>query len=126
MLPQRGMAGAIPPTVYTVNFEGQAVTEFSTPANTSLTTVYTVSKGQFTLKSIRITSSTTGADASVVINDGSTDHYIYNATAIAANDVLMEDDIGYILREGYIVKVKTSLANELTFTISGALVPKTF
>lgn len=97
---------------------GQGDAIFSAPTGTSLTTVLTGLKSEVALTSLDISATTTGADASVVVNNGTTDFYIANAVPVAANETLSKVwDPPLVLKKECSIKVQTSLADELHFSI---------
>jgi len=100
---------------------GLACPVFSAPADTNLTTVYTQSLGQegslALLQSINI-AAIAGADATVIINDGSTDYTILSAKTLAADArEYIEWQDGFPLKVGHSIKVKTSVNDALVFSI---------
>lgn len=97
---------------------GQKTAVGSAPSATTLTTVLTGDGYQHVVVwSVDIASSTTGANASVVWNDGTTDFPILDAKAIAAASVeKLEWFNGFHIGPDMDLKVQTSLADELTFS----------
>ncbi len=98
---------------------GQPNTIFSAPSDTSLTTVYTqlLPDGYAFLQSVNI-AAVAGADATLIVNDGTTDYEILSAKTLSADDrEFLEWQDGLPLREDYIIKVKSSVGDALVFTL---------
>ena len=97
---------------------GQPITVFSSPTDTTLTTVYTqpsYSSGK--LYSINI-AAVLGGDATVIINDGSTDYKILSARTMTIDDrYFMEWRHGFTLHAGNIIKVQGTVNDSLTFAM---------
>lgn len=92
-------------------------TRFAKPADTNAATMYTVTSiPRAALDHLNIAS--TGAAAYTVwINDGTTDYLLADAISLGANSRVDLDFGEPSLLEGWSVKVKTSSANNLTFTL---------
>lgn len=92
---------------------GSPRTVWSAPADSNEVTPYTVDIGiRAVLDSIIVSSGSTGADLTVKINDGSTDYFIAEAYAIAANERELID-CRVALQEGHSIKVTDSVGGEL-------------
>lgn len=91
---------------------------FSTPDDTALTTVYTHAfDGIAFLLSVNI-AAIGAADATLIINDGSTDYEILSAKSLAADArEFIEWRDGFPLREGDMIKVQSSVADDLVFSL---------
>lgn len=100
------------------NTAAKRVTKFSKPANTSAATIYTAPTGivSATLEAVNICSGGTGAAATVVMNDGSTDYPLLSAKAISANTTETYEFGNPVMLAGYTVKVTDGTGNILTFT----------
>lgn len=93
---------------------GQPRILFATPADTNYATMITTSGN--TLVSSIIVTWIGGADATLAIHDGTTDHVILSAKTGSADEYLVLEPTGLILPSGYALKAKTSSANQITFT----------
>ncbi|MCP5099924.1 MAG: hypothetical protein GY943_30595 [Chloroflexi bacterium] len=90
---------------------------FVTPANTSLNTAFTAANATSFLHSVNM-ACIAAADATVVINDGSTDYELLAARPMTTGEhLLVEWRDGIPLRNTYSVKVMTSVADKITFTV---------
>jgi hypothetical protein len=98
---------------------GTRQTFFSKPSDTNAATVYTASSGvvRAVLESVNI-AATGAANATVWLNDGSTDWLLLDAKTLSANTNNVEIFGEPVLRSGHSIKVKTSSANNLTFTVT--------
>jgi hypothetical protein len=91
-------------------------TRFSTPSTAALTDAHTVEGGiRSTLDDVRI-SSNGGANYSIVLNDGVTDHYLARAVALGANSGVTLDLGQPVLLDGWTLKFQSSVGSALTFT----------
>lgn len=91
---------------------------FSKPSDTSLTTAYTQAIPGIAYLSWVNIAAVGGADATVIVNDGSTDYEILSAKTLTADDrefIEFRDPLP--LLNGYTVKVKTTTGNNLVFTL---------
>lgn len=95
-------------------------TFFSKPADTNAATIYTASEVRSaTLEAMNI--ATTGAsDVTVWLNNGTTDYLLLDAFVMAANTQLLHTFGNPVMRDGWSVKVKTSNADDATFTLTVA------
>lgn len=100
------------------NFIGKRYTKIAKPANTTAVELYVSPSGGkgSTLLGVAISAGGTGAAASVIINDGSTDWYLLNGKAVTANTTEIYDFGTPILDPGYKLKVVDGTGNLLTFT----------
>lgn len=99
----------------TYNADGQRYALYSKPSDGTLTTVATLSTFQAgSLDRVIIAPNSSGANASIVVNDGSVDRYLIRDKAIAAN-VPLNELLEYPLMEDYVLKVQSSVGSELEF-----------
>jgi hypothetical protein len=103
----------------TINVPGNRQTIWSAPSGTSAVTAYTRPAGadNVTLLGINIAASS-AASATVWINDGSTDRLALDTKSISANTAELYEFGNPIVPVGGSIKVRTSSANNLTFTIT--------
>jgi ribosomal protein S27E len=101
------------------NLSGNIQTVFSKPADTNYATIYTVPDGVRRVVLVGMNIACTGAsNVTVAYNNGSTDVLLIDALVMSAN-TFRTDDFGNIaLQEGWLVKVKTSNADDATFTLT--------
>lgn len=94
-------------------------TFFSAPANTSAATVYTAptAVARTVLESVNIAASS-AANATVWLNDGSTDYLLLDTKAVSANTSEVYTFGNPVIVAGGSIKVRTSSANNLTFTVT--------
>ena len=93
-------------------------TFLSKPADTSATTVYTVSNVTATLEAVSVTCHTTG-NFDVTINDGSTDFVIADGITMSAGDDPLLLTFGNpVLFDGYSIKVTSSTGDYFTFAVT--------
>lgn len=97
---------------------GQPRPYFRTPSDTNYAQLFptTGTASSNALVSSVIVTWIGGGDATIAINDGTTDHVILSAKTGSADDYLIFEPTGMILPQGYVLKVKTSAANQITFT----------
>ena len=97
---------------------GKSRTISLAPADTNEATIFTAAKGNSVI-SLRICNvdGTNAADATVRYNDGSTDFALISTKSIAADDYLYEPDFFLPMQSGWTLKVTSSAANDLVFTI---------
>lgn len=106
-----------------VNFNIQAnrQTFFSAPANTSAATIYTRPTGADTVTLLDMNIAASGAaSATVWLNDGTTDRLLLDTKAVSANTTELYNFGRPIVPTGGSIKVRTSSANNLTFTVTVA------
>jgi hypothetical protein len=102
------------------NTTGARATYFSKPADTNAATIYTNSNVKFaTLQAVNI-AATGAASATVWVNNGSTDYLVLDAKSISANTTETYTFGNPVLQDGWSIKVKTSSANNITFTATVA------
>jgi hypothetical protein len=94
-------------------------TAFKAPANTTAVSFDAVDEIT-TLESLVICATTSGAAASVWINDGTTDWPLLDAKAIAANTTETYDFGNPVLEKTWALKVKDGTGAKLTFTATFA------
>lgn len=100
-------------------------TFFSKPANTNATTIYScvlsggTSSGTATFEAINI-ACTGASDVTVWLNNGTTDYLLLDAFVMNANTQLLHTFGNPVMRDGWSVKVKTSNADDTTFTLTVA------
>lgn len=101
------------------NSAARRITFFSKPSDTSAATIYTAPTYilSTTMEAVNI-AATGAADATVWLNDGSTDYLLLDAKSLKANTTEEYDFGNPVLEPGYAIKVKTSSANNLTFTVT--------
>lgn len=97
-----------------VNISGPRVTKFSTPGDTNYATIYTCLGAQATLIGIVISPLGT-ANATIAINDGSTDHVLLNARGMTSGNSENWSFANIGLKNGWSIKVKSSVASTITF-----------
>lgn len=104
------------------NFEYKAKrsTYFSKPADTNTATMYTVGTGIIaTVEALSMTAD--GAStATVWISDGSTDWLVQNAESLAQDTHHTETFGQPVMRAGWSVKVKSSVASKVTYMLTVA------
>lgn len=94
------------------------VSTFTAPATTSLTTAWTQGQAKALLYSVNI-AAVAGADATVILNDGTTDYELLSAKTLAADArELLEWDKGIFLYSGFTLKVKSTVNNALVFVVT--------
>ena len=101
------------------NAAARRITYYSKPSDTNAATVYTAPENilAVTLEAVNI-AATGAADATVWLNDGSTDYLSLDAKSVSANTTEKYDFGNPVLESGHAIKVKTSSANNLTFTVT--------
>ena len=93
-------------------------TRFSKPADTNFATPYTVTTiPRAGLDGLNIASGAAAA-YTVAINDGTTDYLLADAVALGANSRIDMDFGQPVLLDGWAIKVKSSVPNALTFTLT--------
>lgn len=95
-------------------------TFFAKPADLNAATIYTATGVQkATLEGMNI--AVTGAsNVTVWLNNGTTDYLLLDAFVMAANTQVLHSFGSPTLRNGWAVKVKTSNADDATFTLTVA------
>ena len=98
---------------------GNIQTVWSAPSGTSAVTAYTRPAGvdRVTVLGVNIAASS-AASATVWINDGTTDRLLLDTKAVSANTSELYEFGNPIVPPGGSIKVRTSSANNLTFTIT--------
>jgi hypothetical protein len=101
------------------NLSGNIQTAHSKPADTNYATIYTVPDGIRRAILVGMNIACTGAsNVTVAYNNGSTDVLLIDALVMSAN-TFRTDDFGNIaLQEGWLVKVKTTNADDTTFVLT--------
>jgi hypothetical protein len=100
---------------------GNIQTAHSKPTDTNYATIYTVPTGARRAVLIGVNTATTGASAvTVAYNNGTTDVLLMDAVAMSANTVRTDDFGNVTLQTGWVVKVKTSNADDATFVLTYA------
>jgi len=82
--------------------------------NTTLTVLVPCLKATKTLESVSVACGATGADFTLVYNDGTNDYYLENARPIAANASYYIKDHLVQMKIGDSIKVKASAADRLS------------
>lgn len=102
------------------NASASRQTFFSKPADTNAATIYTANEVRSsTLEAINI--ATTGAsNVTVWLNNGTTDYLLLDALVMGANEQVVYTFGNPVMRDGWSVKVKTSNADDATFTLTVA------
>lgn len=103
----------------TFQSNGNIQTIFSAPSGTSAVTPYTRPSGvdRVTLLAVNIACSS-AASATVWINDGSTDRLLLDTKVMSANTSELYEFGNPVVPPSGSIKVRTSSANNLTFTIT--------
>lgn len=98
------------------NAPGLDIPAILKPANTSAAAIYTVPTGVSRAQLIGMNiAALAAANASVFLNDGSTDYELVPTFAMGAN-TFRSETFGYpVLLAGYSLKVQTSSANNMSF-----------
>jgi hypothetical protein len=103
------------------NVQGNIQTAHSKPADTNYATIYTVPTGAHRSVLLGMNIACTGAsNVTVAYNNGSTDVLLMDAFVMGANIHRTEDFGNIALQEGWLVKVKTSNADDTTFVLTYA------
>jgi hypothetical protein len=96
--------------------EGQRATKGLKPADTNVAAMYTVVGAVGATVELIHIASTGAADASVWYNDGATDFLVVPIVTMAADGyITLQLDLA--LKQGWSIKVQSSVANLLTFTL---------
>jgi hypothetical protein len=103
--------------------QGQPILKSVKPADTNYATIYTSGDGYSVISSV-IIAWNDPANATVAWYDGTTDWVIADAIPGAAGHVAILDLKGFLLPAGKLLKVKTSDADEITFTVTGVFVQR--
>jgi hypothetical protein len=103
------------------NVQGNIQTAHSKPADTNYATIYTVPTGAHRSLLLGMNIAVEGASSvTVAYNNGSTDVLLVPAKSMAANTYETADFGNVALQEGWLVKVKTSNADDATFVLTYA------
>lgn len=106
----------------------KTVTKFLVPADTNAAVIYTPPSDRITarLVGINIAGNATSGSASVWLREGSTDYPLLDAKAISTNTSELYEFGNPVIPYGNSIKVKTSAANNLAFTVTIAeMLPST-
>lgn len=105
----------------TFQIGGNIQTAYSKPADVNYATIYTVPSGVRRAVLIGMNIAVTGASSvTVAYNNGSTDVLLIDALSMSANTFRTDDFGNVALQEGWLVKVKTSNADDTTFVLTYA------
>jgi hypothetical protein len=105
----------------TFQINGNIQTASSKPADTNYATIYTVPTNVRRSVLVGMNIAVEGASSvTVAYNDGSTDVLLVPALSMSANTFRTENFSNVALQEGWLVKVKTSNADDATFVLTYA------
>ena len=96
---------------------GNRQTFHSKPSDGSATTVYTASNVRATLSSVNISCHTAG-NATVIINDGSTDFTVLDGYVMSVNTSELFTFGSLVLEDGHSVKVQSNTGDYFTYTVT--------
>jgi hypothetical protein len=104
-----------------LNIQTNIQTAHSKPADTNYATIYTVPTGAQRSIMLGMNIAITGASSvTVAYNNGSTDVLLMDAVSKSANTSELHDFGPIALQPGWLVKVKTSNADDTTFVLTYA------